>query len=193
MYGENIEIISDEENDDEDDDVEEDIGGIESEPVTDSSDDKQEYSGTTGFVTSKDTNNNVIQITGNIAKDAVLTISDLSDHVDCAMCQLLMQNQDDGQIFVNLELTGEYAGKLLVQISASEDLAKYNGQEIVILTCRDGVIWAVRATVLDGFITFFTDEMGPFLILGDMTKLELTEDGMQIILGQEMLPFGGWK
>lgn len=72
------------------------------------------------------------------------------------------------------------------------ELAEYEGQEVLVLTCRDGKVWAIRATVIDGFITFYTEELGAFLIFGDPADLVLTEDGKQIVLGEQLLPFGGW-
>ena len=79
-----------------------------------------------------------------------------------------------------------------MQISTIGDLAEYENREIVILTCRDGKIWAIRATIVNGFITFYTDELGPFLVLGDPAQLVLTEDGTQILLDQKAYSFGGW-
>ena len=188
LYNENLEIIpltNDDENEDD-----EDVGDNESEPTTDPAD---KHTGGTSFITTTDTyNNGEIRISGQMAKGTVLTVTNLSEHVDCTACLQMMQYQGDGQIFVNLTLTGEYAGKLLVQIPATGKLAEYEGQEIVILTCRDGKIWAIRATVIDGIITFYTDELGSFLILADPAQLELTAEGTQILLGQESLPFGGW-
>jgi hypothetical protein len=136
--------------------------------------------------------NRGVQVTGSMPEGAVLVVSDISDHTD-DICKLLMQHhQIDGRIFVNLKLMNNYTGKLTVQIPVTEELAEYEGREIVILTCRDGVIWAIRATVINGFITFCTEELGAFLIFGDPAQLVLTEDGTQIILAQQYLPFGGW-
>jgi hypothetical protein len=188
LYNENLEIIpltNDDENEDN-----EDVGDNESEPTTDPAD---KHTGGTSFITTTGTyNNGEIRISGQMAKGTLLTVTNLSDHVGCITCLQMMQCQGDGQIFVNLTLTGEYAGKLLVQIPATGKLAEYEGQEIVILTCRDGTIWAIRATVIDGIITFYTDELGSFLILADPVQLELTAEGTQILLGQESLSFGGW-
>ena len=137
--------------------------------------------------------NTGIKVTGKITKNAVLVVSDVSDHVDCPVCQLLKQyHQNDGRIFVNLKLLGDYVGKLLVQIPVTEELAEYEGQEIVVLLCRDGIVWAVRATVTNGFITFYTEELGSFLVLGHVDQLKLTEEGTGIVLDQTVLPFGGW-
>lgn len=141
-------------------------------------------------VTDRDTG---IQICGRIEKNAVLVVSDISDHVACALCALMQQHhQLDGWYFVNLKLLGEYVGKLLVRIPVPEKLQGYEGREIVILTCCNGVVWAIRAVVIDGFITFYTEALGSFLILEDASLLDLTEDGTQIILNQTALPFGGW-
>jgi hypothetical protein len=134
-----------------------------------------------------------IQVTGRIEKDAVLVVSNVSDHVDCHVCNQLMQYHNrGGRIFVNLKLLCKYTGKLLVRIPVTGEWAKYEGREIVILTCRDGMVWAIRATLTDGFITFLTEKLGSFLIFGDPDQLELTDDGKSIILNQEILPFGGW-
>ena len=149
----------------------------------------QTYTGT-NTVTCSETG---IRVTGSVEKDAVLTVSNVGEHADCGVCQALMeQHQSGGRIFVNLKLTGNYAGKLLVEIPVNETFAAYEGKEILILTCRDGMVWAIRATVTNGFITFLTEELGSFLILGDPAQLQLTEDGTQIILDQHILPFGGW-
>ena len=185
LYNENLEIIP-VTNDDEN----EDVGDNESEPTTDPAD---KHTGGTSFITTTGTyNNGEIRISGRMAKGTVLTVTNLSDHVDCTACLQMMQYQGDGQIFVNLTLTGEYAGKLLVQILATGKLAEYEGQEIVILTCRDGKIWAIRATVINGMICFYTEELGSFLILQNPSELVLTEDGTQILLDRQLLPFGGW-
>jgi hypothetical protein len=105
---------------------------------------------------------------------------------------MIQQHNIDGRIFVNLKLSGDYVGKLLVQIPADETFAACEGKEILILTCRDGKVWAIRATVINGMICFYTEELGSFLILQDPSELVLTEDGTQILLDQQMLPFGGW-
>ena len=166
LYGENIHII----------------------PTTVQTDNSTDF-----YQTTVTAGNTGTMITGRIEKGAVLAVSDTSDHEACFVCQHLMQNNGiSGRIFMNLKLNGNYAGKLLVQIPATEELAEYEGREIVILLCRNGVVWAVRATVTDGFITFLTEELGSFLIMGDTDQLKLTEDGTQIILDQQVLPFGGW-
>lgn len=185
LYGENILIIPLKDNnvDIEDEDSQENIGNSES--------DIPFLKGTVITVTGSN-NNRLIHITGHMAKDAVVTVMDVSEHVNCVVCQHLMENQGNGRIFVNLKLIGSYAGKLLVQISTIGDLAEHEDREIVILTCRDGKIWAVRATIVNGFITFYTDELGPFLVLGDPAQLVLTEDGTQILLDQKAYSFGGW-
>ena len=149
----------------------------------------QTYTGT-NTVTCSETG---IRVTGSVEKGAVLTVSNVGEHEGCSVCQaLVQQHQSNGRIFVNLKLTGNYAGKLLVEIPVNETFAAYEGKEILILTCRNGMVWAIRATVTNGFITFLTEELGSFLILGDPSQLELTEDGTQIILDQHILPFGGW-
>ena len=135
----------------------------------------------------------VITVSGSIEEGAVLQVSYVSDHVDCPVCKLLVkQSLLEGRRFVNLKILGNYAGKLLVQIPVSEELAECEGNEVLVLTCREGVVWAIRATVIDGYISFYTTELGPFLVLDDPTQLELTEDGTKIILDQQILPFGGW-
>lgn len=185
LYGENIRIIPLKDNnvDIEDKDYPENIDNSES--------DIPFLQGTVITVTGSN-NNRLIHITGHMAKDAVVTVMDVSEHVNCAVCRHLMENQGNGRIFVNLKLIGAYAGKLLVQISTIGDLAEHEDREIVILTCRDGKIWAIRATIVNGFITFYTDELGPFLVLGDPAQLVLTEDGTQILLDQKAYSFGGW-
>ena len=136
---------------------------------------------------------NGIKVSGNIGEGAVLVVSSVSDHKDCPVCQsLAKQHQLEGRVFVNLKVIGNYAGKLLVQIPANEEFAKYEGKEIVILTCREGEVWAIRARLVNGIISFYTDELGAFLVLGGSEQLELSEDGTKIILDQHILPFGGW-
>ena len=134
-----------------------------------------------------------VRVTGSVPADAVLVLSDVSDHADCSVCRQLMdKHQRDGWIFGNLEIVGGYAGMLQVEIPATGELAAFEGREVVILTCRDGVVWAVRATVINGYITFYTEELGSFLVLGDADQLKLTEDGTHVVLDQTLLPFGGW-
>ena len=126
-------------------------------------------------------------------RDVVLTVSEVSDHGDCAVCQMLAENHKvDGSVLVNLKLEGEFTGKLKIEIPVTRVLAAREGQQIVVLLCRDGKVWAVRAKVIKGRVVFETDEVGVFLILGDSTKVEETEDGTHMILDGEMIPFGGW-
>ena len=70
-------------------------------------------------------------------------------------------------------------------------ISMQDGAEDVILTCRNGKVWAIRPSVINGYITFLTRELGSYLILGSPDKLRLTEDGATIILYQPCIPFGG--
>ena len=136
---------------------------------------------------------NGVRITGSMGEKNVLKVSYVSDHAACPICQVLMENhQVDGRVCVHLELEGECFGMLKIEIPVSEELAAYEGQEIVVLLCHDGKVWAIRAKVINGFVTFHTDEVGAFLIPGDPAQLELTEEETHIILDDELLPFGGW-
>jgi hypothetical protein len=179
LYGENIRIIpvvieKEEEN----------SGSTESQTtvVIGTSPGTQEITGSTG-----------IRVTGTMSEDAVLTVSGTSSHVGCPECKILMENhQIEGRIFVNLEISGEHTGELRVQIPATGKLAAYEGREIVILTCRGGKVWAIQGTVINGFIVFYTDELGSFLIVGDHSEIELSENRTHIILDQQFLTFAGW-
>jgi hypothetical protein len=134
-----------------------------------------------------------IRVTGAMRKNVVLTVSAASGHVDCPVCRALVQHHEiNGRVFVHLNLEGQFEGKLMVEIPVNEELAAYEGQEIVVLLCRDGKVWAVRAKVIKGYVVFCTDELGPVLILGDSAHLELTEDESHIILDKQPVPFGGW-
>ena len=139
------------------------------------------------------TNNSDIRVTGTMDKNVVLIVSDYTDHVDCSVCKAMIQHHlNSGRLFVNLKLLGNHEGELKIEIPATEELAALEGQEIVVLLCRDGKAWAIRAKVINGYVTFYTEEVGVFFILGDSTQLELTDDGTHLILEQENLPFGGW-
>ena len=131
-------------------------------------------------------------MTGNLAPDAVVTVDTMPAHTDCVSCEYLIQRfLKELLTYVHIHVDGEYTGKLQVEIAVE---GVEDGTEVIVLLCRDGIIYAIRAEVRNGFVTFLTEELGAFLVLGEESELTLTEDEKFLLVEEtgEALPFGGW-
>jgi hypothetical protein len=145
-----------------------------------------------GVGVSNGSNTPSVRVTGGIAPNAVVTVDTKLCYVDCAACEyLMMRALNEMLTYVHIHVDGEITDQVQVEIQV-EDLEE--GSEVIVLTCRDGVIYAIRAVVRNGWVTFLTDKLGAFLILNDEADLHLSEDGKFILTGDsgETLPFGGW-
>lgn len=134
-------------------------------------------------------------VTGNISPNAFLLVDTGAAHSGCPGCEYLLDmHLGDNLPYYNVAIEGRYSGLLYVQLPIGDKLSYAEGEEIIVLTCRDGVIYAIKAIVRDGYACFYTDELGAFLVLGTGERLKLTEDGKFILTGEgeDILPFGGW-
>lgn len=133
-----------------------------------------------------------VRVSGGIAPGAVVTVDTDPAHAACVGCEYLtMRALKERLTYVHIHAEGETDGMIQVEI-AVEDME--DGTEVIVLTCRDGVIYAIRAEVRNGYITFLTEELGAFLVLGEASELNLTEDEKFLLTedSEQALPFGGW-
>ena len=136
--------------------------------------------------------NPTVQVSGGIAPDAVVTVDTKPAHTDCVGCEYMIARALNKRLtYVHIHTDGEIIGKVQVEISAD---GLEDGSEVIVLVCRDGVIYAIRAVVKNGYVTFLTEELGAFLILGEVSELNLSADGKFLLTGDSgaALPFGGW-
>jgi hypothetical protein len=134
----------------------------------------------------------VVRLSGGIAPGAVVTVNTKPAHADCDSCEyLLMHALQDVLTYVNIQVDGEITGQVQVEIEAGN---LEEGQEVVVLVCYDGIVYAIRGIVRNGFVTFLTEKLGAFLVLRDLSQLDITPDGNYIRIGDtaDVIPFGGW-
>jgi hypothetical protein len=134
----------------------------------------------------------VVRLSGGIAPGAVVTVNTKPAHANCDICEyLLMHALQDVLTYVNIQVDGEITGQVQVEIKA-ENLEE--GQEVVVLVCYDGIVYAIRGIVRNGFVTFLTEKLGAFLVLRDLSQLDITPDGNYIRIGDtaDVISFGGW-
>ena len=134
----------------------------------------------------------MVRLTGNISPDAVVRVSNDPAHEICDVCEyLLMRSVQEALTYVHIWVDGETIGQVMVEIPVH---GMTEGSEVIVLACRNGIVYAIRAVIHNGYATFLTDELGAFLLLEENAELNITDDGKFIVIDDfgKTLPFGGW-
>lgn len=93
-----------------------------------------------------------IKVSGYFTGDAALVVKDRLLHVkgSCEVCDDIRAREDKGELIVLYDIglsSGSYTGDLIVEIPVD---AKYNGQTVLFLHCKDKVLESRTLTVENG-------------------------------------------
>ena len=105
-----------------------------------------------------------IQVSGYFTADAVLEVKDRLLHQagDCDVCDGIRVRQDRGELIVLFDIglkSGSYTGDLNVEIPVD---AKYNGQTVLMLHCKEKVLESRTVTVSGGVAKGTFSSLSPF-------------------------------
>ena len=141
-----------------------------------------------------------VKVSGYFTNDAVLVVKDRLLHAKntCDVCDDIRARQDKGELIVLYDISlssGSYAGDLDVQIPVD---AKYNGQTVLLLHCKDKVLESRTVTVENGVAKGTFSSLSPFAALvqpsGTTTITGLPND-YTLLVGQSVswtpAPAGG--
>lgn len=133
-----------------------------------------------------------VRVTGGISPDAIVIVDTNPDHDNCDVCEYLLRRALQNVLtYVHIQVDGEIVGQVTVEIPVD---GMEEGSEVIVLFCRDGVVYAIRAVIRNGYASFVTDELGAFLVLEENAEINITHDGKFIVIDDfgNTLPFGGW-
>ncbi|BDF03547.1 leucine-rich repeat protein [[Clostridium] hylemonae] len=105
-----------------------------------------------------------VKVSGYFTNDAVLVVKDRLLHAKntCDVCDDIRARQDKGELIVLFDIdlkSGGYTGDLDVQIPVD---AKYNGQTVLLLHCKDKVLESRIVTVSGGIAKGTFSSLSPF-------------------------------
>ena len=105
-----------------------------------------------------------VKVSGYFTDDAVLVVKDRLLHAKgiCDVCDDIRARQDKGELIVLYDLSlssGSYTGDLDVQIPVD---AKYDGQTVLLLHCKDKVLESHTVTVENGVAKGTFSSLSPF-------------------------------
>ena len=105
-----------------------------------------------------------VKVSGYFTNDAVLVVKDRLLHAKntCDVCDDIRARQDKGELIVLFDLSlssGSYTGDLDVQIPVD---AKYNGQTVLLLHCKEKVLESRTVTVENGVAKGTFSSLSPF-------------------------------
>ena len=107
-----------------------------------------------------------VAVSGQMTGSATLTVRNQGLHAagTCAACDEIRARQAAGELIIlyDISVNGDYTGSLEVSIPVD---AKYNGQTVTILHCRNGVLESINVTVANGMAKGMFTSLSPFAVV----------------------------
>ena len=141
-----------------------------------------------------------VKVSGSFTSGAELEVKDRLLHQagDCDVCDGIRERQEKGELIVLFDIglkSGSYTGDLDVEIPVE---AKYNGQEVLIIHCKDKVLESRTVTVSGGVAKSTFSSLSPFAAAvqpGGTTAITGLPGSYALLVGQSVswtpAPAGG--
>ena len=141
-----------------------------------------------------------VKVSGSFTSGAKLEVKDRLLHQagDCDVCDDIRERQEKGELIVLFDIglkSGSYTGDLDVEIPVE---AKYNGQEVLIIHCKDKVLESRTVTVSGGVAKSTFSSLSPFAVAlqpSGTSAITGLPDDYTLLVGQSVswtpAPVGG--
>ena len=126
-----------------------------------------------------------VYVEGHICWDAYLVVTALKLQNSCEACKLIQALIKKYGLIVGYNIgvysttTGTpYWGSITVSIPVG---IQYNNMTLTVAHCKNGVLELIQVRVMGGRVTFTTDALSPFAVLGGSTGIPKTGDAGSIL------------